>query len=58
MTAYQKGKERARERAKEWQYAAADRRDSYGELVEAADRFRRLAERFGLIREFRENGII
>lgn len=58
MSRYQRGKERARERAIAWQYEATDQSLSYGELAEAADRFRRLAERFGLVREFEENGII
>ena len=58
MTAYQKGKEAARERAIAWQYEAAEQSLSYGELAEAADHFHRLAKRFGLVREFRENGII
>lgn len=58
MTAYQRGKARARETAIAWQYAAAEQNLSYGELAEAADHFERLAKRFGLVREFRENGII
>ncbi|MBR4856331.1 MAG: hypothetical protein IKU94_06865 [Bacteroidaceae bacterium] len=58
MTAYQKGKEAAREKAIAWQYEAAEQSLSYGELAEASDYFTRLAKRFGLVREFRENGII
>lgn len=49
---YQQGKERARERAIGWQHY------SYGELAEWADVFERLGKRYGLIREFKENGII
>lgn len=42
---YARAKERAREQAKQWQ-------------SDAAERFRRLGRRFGLLGEFRENGII
>ena len=58
MNAYQRGKERARAQAIEWQYEADEQSLSYGELAEAADHFTELAQRFGLVREFRENGII
>ena len=57
MSRYQKGKERARAAAIEWQHTAPENL-SYGELADAADHFERLAKRFGLVREFRENGII
>lgn len=58
MNAYQRGKERARAQAIEWQYEAAEQSLSYGELAEAGSYFERLAKRYGLVREFRENGII
>lgn len=57
MNEYQRRKERARAAAIEWQHTAPEDL-SYGELADIADRFRRLAKRFGLVREFRENGII
>ena len=57
MSKYQKGKERARQQAIEWQRTAPDNL-SYGELSDAADKFGRLAKRYGLVAEFRENGII
>lgn len=57
MNAYQRGKERARAQAIEWQHTAPENL-SYGELAEAADHFTELAQRFGLVREFRQNGII
>lgn len=55
---YTKRKEAARDRAIEWQAANAERAASYGELAEAAAYFEKLARRCGLIKEFKENGII
>lgn len=55
---YARAKERAREQAKQWQSDAAARPLNWGELADAAERFRRLGRRFGLLGEFRENGII
>ena len=54
---YQQGKERARERAIEWQLDYNNHNYSYGELAERADVFERLGKRYGLLREFHENGI-
>lgn len=40
-------------------YAVYEEEDmSYGELAVIQDKFRRMARRYGLCREFRENGII
>jgi len=44
--------------AKDWQSSFADNNYSYGELAYYQDYFERLAKRYGLIREFREEGII
>lgn len=57
MNAYQAGKARARQAAIDWQLSLKGG-ESYGEMVEAQDRFEKLAKRYGLVREFRENGII
>lgn len=57
MSRYQRGKEAAREAAITWQQKFADHDYSWGELLEFQERFRALAQRFGLIKEFRENGI-
>ncbi len=54
---YQRGKERAREAAIDWQYNTLGEAISYGELSEAGDRFCNLGRRYGLLREFRTNGI-
>lgn len=58
MNAYQKAKARARNKAIEWQHEASDQNYSYGELAYWGDYFERLGKRYGLVREFRENGII
>lgn len=58
MSNYKKGKARARAAAIEWQQEQSDRVQSWGELAAACDRFYKLAKRYGLIKEFRENAII
>lgn len=58
MTRYQEQKERARDRAIEWQYDFQNHNYSYGELADWQDYFTKLAKRYGLVREFRENCII
>lgn len=58
MGAYAKRKEAARQAAIEWQLQASETALSYGELAEKSAHFEKLARRFGLIREFRENAII
>ena len=48
----------AREMAQEWQGIAANAALSYGELGEIAAFFERIGRKCGLLREFRENGMI
>lgn len=55
---YQRGKENARTEAKNWQMDVADKDLSWWDVAHMGDYFEKLAKRFGLIREFRENGII
>lgn len=55
---YTNGKEAARAAAIAYQEAATNRAQTYEETKKAGERFARLARRFGLVREFRENGII
>lgn len=56
---YQKGKARAVELAQEWQQSFLDGKPHYwSEVAEMQGKLARLAERYGLVREFRENGII
>lgn len=51
-------KEQARDFAITWQREASEKSLSYGELAEAQTEFRTLAEKFDLVEEFKENGII
>ena len=54
---YRKLKENARQIAIDWQAKASETAMSYEELAEAGDYFYRLGKRYGLLGEFRENGI-
>lgn len=54
---YQQKKEQAREQAIDWQDETAEQNLSYGELAEAGEYFEKLGRRYGLLQEFRENGI-
>ena len=57
-TTYQRRKEQARATAQEWQRRFSDTSHSWGELAHDAQRLERLGRRYGLLQEFRENGII
>ena len=58
MNKYQKGKEKTRNEAIDWQSDFANHNYSYGELAYFSDYFETKARRYGLVREFKENGII
>ena len=58
MSRYTRAKENARQRAMDWQTDYYNNNYSYGELIAFAEYFTRLAKRYGLMTEFRENGII
>lgn len=53
-----KNKEQARDIAIDWQTWSGEVAMSYGELSMWQDYFRELADKFHLVREFKENGII
>lgn len=53
-----KTQDQARQYAIEWQQEASDRSLSIGELAEKQAEMRELAEKFDLVEEFEENGII
>ncbi len=53
---YQELKEEAREKAQQWQLDESPK--SWGELAEESANFERLAKRYGLIKEFKREGII
>lgn len=55
---YQQRKEHARDRAIEWQSDFQKHSYSWGEIAEWQGYFESLARRYGLVHEFRENGII
>lgn len=58
MNAYQTRKEKAREEAIIWQSELPKSSYSYIEIELFHDYFRDLGKRYGLLKEFRENGII
>ena len=58
MSKYKENKEKARQKAIEWQLDFANHNYSWGELAYYSDYFERLAKRYGLVEEFKENGII
>ena len=58
MNKYQKEKEKTRNEAIDWQADFVNHNYSYGELSYSLDYFEKKARRYGLVKEFRENGII
>lgn len=58
MNTYQKAKESARNKAIEWQLDFNNHNYSYEELACYTEYFEVLARRYGLVKEFRRNGII
>ena len=57
MRKYYIGKSQARQRAMDWQIEASTKSMSYQELAYYGSLFYKLGKRYGLIREFKENGI-
>ena len=51
-------KEVARSKAIDFQYSSSDKCYSYAELAYYSDYFLKLGKRYGLIKEFKENGIL
>lgn len=59
MTAYEKGKEKTRELALEFQALFTEGESmSYSELAQWEDLLEKRGRKYGLVREFQENGII
>lgn len=54
---YNRLKEAARQAAIEWQLTFGDNPISWNELAEVIERFYTLGKRYGLLKEFIENGI-
>ncbi|MBO5870602.1 MAG: hypothetical protein J6Q89_07630 [Clostridia bacterium] len=57
MNTYQKKKEELRQQALEWQAHLADVPQSWLDVMQAGDYFSENGRKYGLLREFRENGI-
>jgi hypothetical protein len=57
MNKYQLNKGIARDKAIQWQLEFGEHNYSYGELYEFGNYFYKLGKRYGLLKEFRENGI-
>ncbi len=55
---YRRGKAAARAAAIDWQTTTTNRPTTWAELTEKQAHFEKLARRYGLITEFRANGII
>lgn len=53
-----KSKDEARQKAIDWQNWAGEQSLSYSELAEWYEYFSKLGAKYGLLREFRENGIL
>ena len=58
MKSYQERKAAAREKAIQWQHDFENHNYSYCELAQWQQYFEKLARRYGLTKEFTENGII
>lgn len=58
MNKYQKAKEKIRELAIEWQNDFCNHNYSWGELAFYSGFFEEQGRRYGLLKEFRENGVI
>lgn len=57
MARYQKMKEKVRQEAINWQLDFCNHNYSQGELIKFQSYFEQLGRRYGLLAEFRENGI-
>ena len=55
---YQELKNKAREEAIEWQRDFENHNYCWSELADWSDHFTKLGKRYGLTKEFKENGII
>lgn len=58
MSEYRKQKSKVRDIAIEWQLYLSENAISWGGLMIAQNYFEKVGKRYGLLTEFRENGII
>lgn len=54
---YKEQKQKARELAAQWQHDFANNNYDWLELANWGEHFTKLGKRYGLLKEFRENGI-
>lgn len=57
FTNYEMRKNRARDKAIEWQLQASGKNYSCSELSDFTKYFEKIGRKYGLLKEFRENGI-
>ena len=57
LSKYQIEKQRAREKAIEWQMACSEKCFYASEYSQMTSYFEKLGKRYGLLKEFKENGI-
>ena len=57
MSKYYERKEEIRQQAIDWQLDFSNHNYSWSELAEFTDYFYKMGKRYGLLKEFRENGI-
>lgn len=55
---YKELKEKARQKAIDTQYEIAEQNLSWWDVAHLSDYFYKLGKRYGLLKEFKENGII
>ena len=58
MSKYQKKKESLREEAVAWQMMAGETALYWSDILGAGEYFEKQGRKYGLLREFRENGIL
>lgn len=58
MSKYKELKEKARQEAIDWQIDFANHNYDYVELAKFSEHFEKLGKRYGLIKEFRNEGIL
>ena len=58
MAQYEKGKQRAREKAQRIQIYNAETRQSWQQVADTCADFEKLGKRYGLIKEFKNEGIL
>lgn len=57
MSKYYERKEEIRQQAIDWQLKCCSHNYSYSELAEFTDYFYKIGKQYGLLKEFKENGI-